>query len=124
MPCWFEQEWQAGFRAAVRVGRTRRSVTIALDEWPSPSANSACSAQNPAYRPSGTFSHSSNNHFPKRPISKIFILGHYNAIEHLDTGILRSIIEPNSSNIGNSYPPYIHVSKVFKRALAFKCRLA
>ena len=32
---------QAGFRAAARVGRTRRSATNVLDEWPSPLPASA-----------------------------------------------------------------------------------
>ena len=40
------------FRAAARVGRTRRSVTDVPDEWSSPAERPG---QNPAYRPSGKF---------------------------------------------------------------------
>ena len=43
---------QAGFRAAVRVGRARRPATGVPEEWPSPALRRG---QNPAYRPSGTF---------------------------------------------------------------------
>ncbi len=45
---------QAGFRAAVRVGRTRRPATGVPDEWPSIRASKR-GGQNPAYRPSGIF---------------------------------------------------------------------
>ena len=43
----------ARFRAAVRVGRTRRPATDVPDEWPSHSLRE--NEQNPAYRPSGIF---------------------------------------------------------------------
>ncbi len=45
---------QASFRAAARVGRVRRRVTGVPDEWPLLARLRA--RQNPAYRPSGTFS--------------------------------------------------------------------
>ncbi len=43
---------QAGFRAAVRVGRARRPATGVPDEWPSIRVSKR-GGQNPAYRPSG-----------------------------------------------------------------------
>jgi len=48
----------AGFRVATRVGRARRPATGVPDEWPSPATRRIrrWRGQNPAYRPSGTFS--------------------------------------------------------------------